>query len=221
MDESKRMQIRVLLVDDHIVVRTGIRAMLEDDASIVIVGEVESGEDAVQFVRKESPNVVLMDANMPGIGGLEATRRISHSYPESRILVVTTLGKEPYPSTFLDNGATGYVTKGAPKDELLTAIKRVNRGDMYISADVAQAVLQKSLRKTDQSLFDVLSERENQIMLMIVKGEKVQDISDKLCLSAKTVNGYRYRIFDKLNIQNDVELTHLAYKHDIIDINEL
>jgi len=215
------MKIDVLLVDDHELVRTGMRAMLEDETEIGDIIEANSGESAINLVRDSRPTIVLMDANMPGIGGLEATRRISSSHPESKILVVSVNGKEPYPTTFLENGAAGYITKGAPKEELLTAIKRIIRGEMYVSPEIAQQVLAKSLKKSDKLPFESLSERENQIMMMIVRGEKVQDISDSLCLSAKTVNGYRYRIFEKLNIKNDVELTHMAYKHGIIDISEL
>ena len=209
--------IKVLLVDDHELVRMGIRSLLEDVTGIDVVGEASSGEEAVQMVKKLHPHVVLMDVKMPGMGGLEAIKRILRVDKTTKVLAVTVYGEEPYPSRVLQAGAVGYLTKGADMQEMVQAIKTVSSGKSYISPEVAQQLALKHLNDEKDSPFDGLSEREMQVMIMITSGQKVQEISDQLCLSPKTVNSYRYRLFEKLNINSDVELTHLAIRHNLID----
>ncbi|RDH44301.1 UvrY/SirA/GacA family response regulator transcription factor [Zooshikella ganghwensis] len=210
--------IKILVADDHDLVRTGITRMLQDVNELEVVGEARSGEEAVDMVRRLAPDVVLMDVKMPGIGGLEATRKITRSNPNVKIIAVTVCDDEPFPSRLLQAGASGYVTKGAILDEMVTAIRMAHQGKRYISPDIAQQLALKQFdQEGKQSPFDSLSEREIQIAMMIVNCHKVQAISDKLCLSPKTVNSYRYRIFDKLNISSDVELTLLAVKHGMLD----
>lgn len=208
--------IKVLIVDDHELIRTGISRLLADFDKIKVVGEAESGEEAVSKARELRPEVVLMDANMPGIGGLEATRRLIRFDPDVKVIAVTVHNEEPYPTKFMQAGAAGYVTKGADIEEMVIAIRQVNSGKRYITPDIAQQMALKALNSDDESPFDILSEREMQVMLMITQGQKVQNISDQLFLSPKTVNSYRYRLFEKLNIENDVELTHLAIRHGVI-----
>ena len=212
----ERLLIKVLIVDDHELIRTGISRLLADFDKINVVGEAVSGEDGVAKARELRPDVVLMDANMPGIGGLEATRRLIRYDPDIKVIAVTVHNEEPYPTKFMQAGAAGYVTKGADIKEMVIAIRQVKSGKRYITPDVAQQMALKALNPDDASPFDILSEREMQVMLMITQGQKVQDISDQLFLSPKTVNSYRYRLFEKLNIENDVELTHLAIRHGVI-----
>ncbi len=210
--------ITVVLVDDHDLVRMGIRRLLEDVADIRIIGEAASGEEAINLVRKLSPNVVLMDVKMPGIGGLEATRRIHASQPGVSLIAVTACGEDPFPSRLMKAGAAGYLTKGAGVDEMVKAIRAVAKGDRYLSPAIAQRMALSAFSgENKESPLDSLSEREMQIAMMIVNCHKVQAISDKLCLSPKTVNTYRYRIFEKLHISSDVELTHLALRHGLIE----
>jgi len=209
--------INVLLIDDHDLVRVGIKRLLADAKGINVIGEGESGEEAVILAKQHQPNVMLLDANMPGIGGLEACRRILRHQPEIRIIALTVHSGEPYPSRFLQAGAAGYLTKGTGVNEMVRAIRQVNSGQRYISAEVAQELALRPFNDSSESPFEKLSEREMQVMLMITSGEKVQKISDTLCLSPKTVNSYRYRLFDKLGIENDVKLTHLAIRHGIVD----
>ena len=153
---------------------------------------------AMKLVRDLSPDVVLMDAKMPGIGGVEATRKILRQNGDVRVIAVTACGEEPFPSRFLQAGASGYLTKGAALDEMVKAIRLVHSGQRYISPDVAQELALKPFRAdADASPFDQLSDREMQIAMMIVNCQKVQEISDKLFLSPKTVNSYRYRLFEK------------------------
>ena len=212
--------IKVLLVDDHELIRTGISRMLADFDNVNVVGEADSGESAVSMARELRPDVVLMDANMPGIGGLEATRRLIRFDPDIKIIAVTIHNEEPYPTKFMQAGAAGYMTKGADIKEIVNAIRQVKTGKRYITPEIAQQMALKALNPDDESPFDVLSEREMQVMLMITQGQKVQDISDQLFLSPKTVNSYRYRLFEKLNIENDVELTHMAIRYGVISLDK-
>jgi len=214
--------IKVFVVDDHDLVRMGITRMLADVDGIHVVGEACSGEDALRDVRESNPDVVLMDAKMPGIGGLEATRKLLRQNADVRVIAVTVCGDEPFPTRFLQAGASGYLTKGAALDEMVKAIRLVHSGQRYISPDVAQQLaLKPFISAADASPFDQLSERELQIVLMIVSCQKVQEISDKLFLSPKTVNSYRYRVFDKLGINSDVELTLLAVRHGMLDVESI
>jgi two-component system invasion response regulator UvrY len=209
--------IKVLLVDDHDLVRMGLGRLLSDADGIEVVGEAESGEEAIKKVKELGPHVVMMDANMPGIGGLEATRRMLRFEPDLKVIALTVHGSEPYPTQFIAAGAMGYLTKGTDINEMVKAIHSVNRGKLYLAAEVAQQMALSQFSKTEDNPFSTLSEREMQIMLMITRGEKVQSISDKLHLSPKTVNSYRYRLFEKLGVENDVSLTHMALRYKVIE----
>lgn len=211
------MTIRVLLVDDHELVRTGIRRLLEDFDDLEIIAEAENGEEAISIVREDKPDVILMDVNMPGIGGLEATRKLLQIHNDMKIIVVTIHIEEPFPSRLLKAGATGYLTKGCAVSEIVEAIRTVNKGKRYIGSDVAQQLAMTMLPGNDKSPFEALSQRELQVMLMVTQGQKIQEIAEKLCLSPKTVSTYRYRLFEKLDVKSDVELTHLAMRHGMID----
>lgn len=213
--------IKVLVVDDHDLVRTGISRMLGDQDGIRVVGEARSGEDAIEMVRDLSPDVVLMDIKMPGMGGLEATRRMMRQDDGLRVIAVTVCEAEPFPSRLMQPGAAGYISKGADLEEMTRAIKVVFSGQRYISPDIAQAMALRSFSPPDLAPLDLLSERELQIMMLIVNCHKVQDVADQLCLSPKTVNTYRYRIFDKLGIDSDVELALVAVRHGMVDTNGL
>lgn len=208
--------IRGLVVDDHDLVRTGITRMLADIDGLQVVGEADSGESALKLARELKPDVVLMDVKMPGIGGLEATRKLLRSHPDTKVVAVTVCEEDPFPTRLLQAGAAGYLTKGAGLDEMVQAIRLAFAGQRYICPQIAQQLALKSFQPQG-SPFDALSEREIQIALMIVGCQKVQIISDKLCLSPKTVNTYRYRIFEKLSVTSDVELTLLAVRHGMVD----
>ncbi len=213
--------IKVLLVDDHDLVRLGVKRLLQDANGIKVIGEASTGEEAIKLMRELSPDVVIMDVQMPGIGGLEATRKMIRYNPMVRILALTVCEDEPYPSRLLQAGAAGYITKGCTAEEMLKAIRLLYAGDRYISPEIAQQLALKRFSPQEKSPLDALSERELQIMLMITQGQKVQQISDKLCLSSKTVNSYRYRIFEKLGIKSDVELTLLAVRLGVLDKKQL
>jgi two-component system invasion response regulator UvrY len=208
---------RVMVVDDHQLVRTGISRLLADAEGIEIVGQAGSGEDAIDMIKDVHPDVVLMDVQMPGIGGLEATRRSLRVDPDLKIIALTVYDDEPFPSRLMNAGAVGYLTKTANVEEMLKAIESVCDGQRYISSEIAQQLALKPFNHEAGSPFDTLSSREMQITLMVIGGLRVQEISDNLSLSPKTVNSYRYRIFDKLGVRNDVGLTKMSIKHGVID----
>jgi two-component system, NarL family, invasion response regulator UvrY len=209
--------IKVLLVDDHDLVRLGVKRLLQDANGIKVIGEAGTGEEAIQLMRELSPDVVIMDIQMPGIGGLEATRKMLRYNPMVKILALTVCEEEPYPSRFLQAGAAGYITKGSSAEEMIKAIRVLYTGERYISPEIAQQIALKRFSPQEKSPLDALSERELQVMLMITQGQTVNQISDKLCLSSKTVNSYRYRIFEKLGIKSDVELTLLAVRLGVLE----
>jgi two-component system invasion response regulator UvrY len=209
--------IGVLLVDDHKLIRTGIKLILEQTADIRVLGEASSGEEAVDRARALKPHIILMDVSMPGIGGLEATRKLAMSLPETRIIVLSAQTAEPFPMKLMEAGASGYITKDSAEDEIVTAIRRVHAGERYISAEIARSLALQAVNRSSGSPFDQLSQREMQVMIMATKGHSVQEISEKLHLSPKTVSTYRSRLFEKLGVANDVELTRLALRYGVIE----
>ena len=209
--------IKIMVVDDHELVRTGISRILNDAPGVRVVGEAASGEEALDVVREKAPDVLLMDVSMPGIGGLEATRKLVQYDPNLKVIVVSVHSEEPFPSRMLKAGASGYLTKGCAVDEIVAAIKAVHAGERYISADIAQILALKMMPGGELSPFDALSPREMQVMLMLTQGQRLQVISDKLCLSPKTVSTYRHRLYEKLKVDSDVELARLAMNYGIIE----
>ena len=214
--------IQVIVIDDHDLVRMGICRLLEDVAGVKVIGEGRSGEEAVLLAKEHQPDVILMDVRMPGMGGLEATRKIKRLYPDIAIVVVTACIGDPYPSKLLQAGAAGFITKEANLAEMTLAIQKVHLGQKYLSPEIAQRLALNAYDGNPQKdgPFADLSDRELQIAMLIVSCKKVQEISDSLFLSPKTVNTYRYRLFAKLYIESDVELALLAVKHGLLDPSE-
>lgn len=208
--------ISILLVDDHDLVRFGIEKMLEAEPGFQVVATVRSGEEAILRARELQPAIVLMDLHMPGMGGLEATRRIANHCPHTRIIGLSVYDEDPFPAQLLKAGASGYLTKGASVSEILLAIKAVLAGEHYISAGVAGKMVARGLNP-EGSPFSYLSRRELEIALMLVNCQKVADIARQLNINTKTVNSYRYRIFEKLGIDSDVELAWLALRYGVVE----
>jgi two-component system invasion response regulator UvrY len=209
--------IRVLIADDHRLFRAGLSKMLREAPELKLVGEARSGEEAVSKARQLTPSVVLMDICMPGIGGLEATRRIIRMQQDIKVIALTAYEDSPYPLQALKAGAAGYLTKSVNAEELLKAIKRVFLGKRYLSSEVAQQLAVTNFTEEPEDPFGQLSTREMQIMLMVVNCHKVKEISTNLHLSPKTVNSYRYRIFEKLNVSSDVELALMAVRYGVVN----
>lgn len=209
--------IRVLLVDDHKLVRTGIRLILEDTPDLRVAGEAESGETALALAGELKPDVVLMDVSMPGIGGLEATRRLLARDTKIKVIVVSVHAAEPYPLRLMEAGAHGYLTKDCAAEEIVTAIRQVQGGKRYITASIAQQLALAKVDANRASPFEQLSQRETQVMLMVTSGQSPQAIAKKLHLSPKTVSTYRTRLFEKLGVENDVGLIRLALRYGVIE----
>ena len=208
--------INVMIVDDHDLVRTGLRRILDDVNGIDVTDEAASGEAAIEIARRRKPDIVLMDISMPGIGGLEATRRITTSFPAIRVIALTVHEEIPFPTCLLEAGASGYLTKGSDVTEIINAINSVHRGHQYLTRDVAEKVAFTSIRNRNRTPLERLSDRETEVMMMIIQGIRNKDIAEMLCLSPKTTSTLRYRLHEKLGVCNDVELTRYAIRHGII-----
>ncbi len=212
----------MLIVDDHDLVRFGFKSLLGAQDGITVVDTLSCGEDAITWCRDNNGNVdvILMDVNMPGIGGIGATQRISKSWPDIGIIIVTVHDDGPLPKQLLNGGARGYLTKGNGVDEMITAIKDVHQGKHYIAKDIAQQ-LALSVLPGETNPINTLSMRETQVMMMIAQGTKTQKISEILNLSPKTISTYRMRLHEKLNVSSDIEMLHMAMKHGVLDENNM
>ena len=207
--------IEVLLVDDHEVVRIGMRHVLNDARGIHVRHECKSGEQAMVYLRAHHVDVVLMDLSMPGQGGMETIRRLLRLKPDQRIVVVSAMTSDVMPARILEMGVMGYLSKGAPAEELIESVRSAHDGQRYLGTDVAQRLAVGLLPGGSATSLDILSQREMQVMMMVAEGQGLHQIAESLCVSPKTVGTYRYRLYEKLNITNDVELTHVAIEHGL------
>lgn len=221
-DSKDNSEIRVLIVDDHDLVRHGFKSLLSTQDGIDVVETLSSGEDAINWCRDNHGNIdiILMDVNMPGIGGIEATHRISKSWPGIGIIIVTVHDDGPLPKQLLNGGARGYLSKGNGVDEMITAIRDVHIGKHYIAKDIAQT-LALSVLPGETNPMDTLSMREIQVLMMVAQGTRTQAISEILNLSPKTISTYRRRLYEKLEVSSDIEMLHLAMKHGVLDENNM
>jgi DNA-binding NarL/FixJ family response regulator len=201
----------------------GLSRILDDVDGFSVVGNGDSGEKALKLVRQLEPDVVIMDVKMPGMGGVEATKRIKLANSNINIIAVTSCDDDLYPSKLMRAGASAYLTKRAAPDELIEAVNKVVAGKTYMSSEIAQQLALKSSigKGGPDSPFSTLSDRELQVAMMTIRGQKPTEIAEILNVSAKTVNSFRYRIFEKFNISNDVELVLFAVKHKVFDIDAL
>jgi len=210
------MVIRVFIVDDHALVRTGMRMILSAQDDINVIGEADSGEAALPQIRKLKPDVVVCDLRLPGISGLEVTERIVKSHSEARVVVVSVLEDGPMPRRLLDAGASGYVGKTDDAEELLRAVREVARGKRYLASSVAQHLALSRL-DGETSPFDLLSPREMEISLLLLHGLRQESIAKRLSLSPKTVNTHKSRLFEKLQIQDSMALARLASQYGVVN----
>ncbi len=205
----------VLIADDHELVRTGVRRLLED-CDCQVVAEAATGEQAVEQVRDQKPEIALIDIYMPGIGGLEATQKISRVHPDCRVIILTAHSEGPLPRTLLEIGVSGFLTKGCTFAEMDEAIRKVLSGRRYLSQDVAQKLALDAVGgEGATNPFDRLTSRELQVALMLIAGEHNRDISQALNLSPKTVTTYRQRILQKVGVATLAELLRLAIQYNL------
>lgn len=213
---------RVLVVDDHDLIRLGICRLLTDVPGVLVVGQAASGEEAMRQARELSPDIIFMDIRMPGVGGVEATKRILLQHPDIKVIVVSAFNDDLYPSTLLKAGAAGYITKNADAAELKVAVQTALAGKVYVNPELAQLMVLNGMKVShDGSPFLELSQRELQIAELISSGVRSKDVADMLNISPKTINTYKTRIYDKLNVSNDVELALSAVKYGLVDPSEL
>ena len=203
------MTIRVFVVDDHALVRAGMRMILSGEVDIEVVGEADCGEEALPQIRKLKPDIVLCDLHLPGVSGLELTERILKGDHGTRVIVVSVLEDGPMPKRMLEAGASGYVGKGGDASELLRAVRDVARGKRYLANSVAQNLALYGIGG-DGSPFDALSPRELEVAMLLTQGLRQEDIAKRLSLSAKTINTHKARLFEKLRVHDSIALARLA-----------
>ena len=213
-------RIRLLVVDDHTLVRDGIRALLGLVADIEVVGEATNGKEALEKVAELAPDVVLMDLAMPIMGGLEATRRIRRQFPATKVLALTQYDDSEYVVPVIEAGARGFVTKMAAFSELTSAIQAVYKGDSFLSPSAAAALVQECQQKTnaegETDPYQQLTDREREVLKLVVEGHTAREIADMLVVSHKTVEWYKTSLMNKLNIHNRTDLIKFAIRRAII-----
>ena len=213
-------KIRILVVDDHAVLRDGIRALLGLHDDIEVVGEASEGKEAVGKAQELMPDVVIMDIAMPGMDGLEATRRIKKKHPKMKVLVLTQHDNKEYILSVIKAGASGYVPKRALGSELVSAIRAVQEGDSFLYPSAAAALIEDYLQQTkDEDPYDQLTAREREIFKLIAEGHTSREIADMLFLSLRTVQGHRLKIMDKLNLHNRTELIKYAMRKGLVSLD--
>ncbi len=208
--------IKILVVDDHAVVRSGLRQMLSDSADIVIADEASNGQEALNKVMKDDYDVILMDLSMPGRDGLDILQELKRKKPELPVLILSIYPEDQYAVRILRAGASGYLTKDCQEDELIKAIQKVSQGGKYISTFLAEKLAYELEDDRKEPSHERLSAREYQVMQMIASGKTVKDIAEKLSLSVKTVSTFRSRILLKMAMKNNAELTYYAIKHGLV-----
>jgi len=207
--------INVLIVDDHELIQMGIAGLLDGEPGITVLGYASSGEEAIKKFEYLNPDVILLDVNMPGMGGVETLKRLQEIKPSLRVIILTVHTSGGLPAQLMNLGAQGYLSKGCGHKELVNAIRHVSRGEHYIGQGVASTLSHETLSGNGPSPFNNLSAREMQIILLILQGEDIQAIAEMLGVGIKTINTYRYRAFEKLAVRNDVELVACATRYGL------
>ncbi|MDO8568163.1 MAG: response regulator transcription factor [Dehalococcoidales bacterium] len=213
--------IRVLLVDDHALVREGIRALLQLQGDIEVAGEAGDGREAIEKTRELTPDVIVMDISMPSMGGIEATRQILQENPTARIVVLSRHDDLSYARSLLKVGASGYIPKKAVSTDLAAAIRAVSAGDMFLHPSVAKAVARDYVQlvqfEDKSEPYERLTDREKEILKLLVEGSSSRKIAERLCLAMKTVLNHRRNIMEKLGIENPAQLIKYAIKLGLVE----
>ncbi|HYW76356.1 MAG TPA: response regulator [Gammaproteobacteria bacterium] len=211
--------IRVLIADDHRLVRAGLSELLRDQPGIEVVGEAEDGEAVLELTPRLQPNVILMDVQMPRLGGIEATRRLNATQPEARVIAISALDADPVPARIMEAGAWGFLGKSAEPAEVIAAVRRVADGERYVPAALAKRLALSQRSGEELGQFMNLSRRELELVLYTAQGLGTLAVAQRLCLSPKTVSTYRRRVYDKLGVDNDIDLVKLAAGHGLITLD--
>lgn len=208
--------LRVVLVDDHELVRSGFALILSGQPDIEVVGEAGNAEDGLRLMKAVKPDVALVDVHMPGMSGIELTERAQRAGLATRIVILTVVQDAKFPRRLLQSGALGYLTKGCPSEELLTAVRTVAQGRRYLDANIAREMALAAV-DGDASPLETLASRELEVALMLARGMPIKDIAERLHLSSKTVSTYKQRIFEKLDITHTIALANLLTAHGLLE----
>ena len=217
------MTIRIILVDDHEIVRAGLRMLLQAQTDIEIVGEAENGQQAMQLCHEKKPDVVIMDITMPLLNGIEATRLIKKAYPRTKVIILSMHSHNRFISELLTLGASGYLLKDSCGSDIITAIHAARSGDTYLSPSISRRLVEDyvSLKRTTSSreeLYGKLSNREREVFQMIAEGRSTKEIADILCVSMSTIKTHRSNIMEKLQMENLSQLVHFAIELGLVEI---
>jgi len=211
------LPVRVLIADDHPVVRQGLKSMLDSDVEIDVVGEARDGDEAFDLAHKVDWDVAVLDYSMPGRGGVELLSDVKHDYPERPVLILSIYPEDPHGLRALKAGAAGYISKESAGDELTAAVKKVATGGRYISSALAEKLAMRLTPEQERPPHERLSDREYRVMWMLATGKTLQQIAEEMRLSPSTVSTYRGRILKKLSLSTNVDLVHYAMKHRLIE----
>jgi two-component system invasion response regulator UvrY len=214
---TEKASIRVFIADDHAIVRAGLKQILAEERDISVVGEAETGLDAIKLFRKSRCNVLLLDISLPDRNGIEVLKQIKDDRPELAVLMLSMHREDQYAIRSLKAGASGYLTKQSAPRELVGAIRQVAAGQRYVSAQLAQVLAAQLGEDHDKPPHENLSDREYQTLMMIASGKTVSEIAKELSLSVKTISEYRSRLLAKMNLKTSAELTHYAIRNQLID----
>lgn len=211
--------IKILVVDDHTLVRDSLCRLLDGEGDMEVVGQAGSGHKAVELCRELNPNVVILDYSLPDLDGLETTRQIISLELGTRVLILTMYANEEYATRLIRAGAAGFLVKAASTDELLGAIRKVARKGVYVSPSIMEKMVSRMGQTPEEAPESVLSDREMQVLLRLAKGSTTREVSQSLSLSVSTVETYRSRILEKLNLRNNSDLTRFAIRRGLIDLD--
>ena len=207
---------RILLVDDHSIVRQGLRNLIELESDMEVTGEAASGLEAIQLIRANSYDVVVMDISMPDKNGVDTLHDLKHIAPELPVLILSGYAEEQYALNLMRSGCKGYLSKDAESDEIITAIRTIAKGKRYISSELAELMTNELSHPSDKLLHETLSDREFQVFFKLASGRSATEIADELCISVKTVSTYRTRILEKMSLKTNADLTYYAIKNQLI-----
>jgi len=213
--------IRVILAEDHTIVRKGLRSLLEGEEDIEVIGEAGDGKEAITLVEQKKPDIVVMDIGMPELNGLEATRRIKKKFPETKVLILTMHTNEEYVFEILQAGASGYIVKKAAPMELVSALRAVKRGESFLSPSISKKVIDEYLQRAGEAkrrgAFELLTDREREVLQLIAEGNSTRGIAGRLFISTKTVETHRSNLMEKLDLHGTADLTRYAIRMGIVD----
>ena len=209
--------IKILVADDHAIVRQGLKQIVAQEADLLVGGEAQNAEQVLRLVRKQEWDVIVMDISMPGNNGLELLKQLKHERPRLPVLILSMHPEDQFGVRALKAGADGYLTKESAPEELVGAIRKVSHGGKYVSPALSDQVLMDIAPHRDKPVQERLSDREYQIMQLLASGKTVSQIAKELCLSVKTISTYRARILVKMNVKTTVEHTHYAIQHRLVD----